>query len=162
MKHDDFRLKRPESPSLVEADFDPHGGDLDAQSAWKTFGGKTLVEAYELFLTNPLHFQEDYMWMGARAFDYYFPVVDEHLRAANAEQEWEDHEVGILGSCLFFQLKVESQKPSIQTQREMAELAEFVLANLGNFVPSMKEQGRIRQEWLAVQAALEGGGGPVR
>ncbi|MFT6364287.1 MAG: hypothetical protein ACJAZ8_002712, partial [Planctomycetota bacterium] len=71
-------------------------------------------------------------------------------------------EVGILGSCLFFQLKVESQKPSIQTQREMAELAEFVLGNLGNFVPSMKEQGRIRQEWLAVQAALEGGGGPVR
>lgn len=156
MKHDDFRLKRPEIPSLVESDFDPSGGDLDAQSAWKNLGGKSLVEAYEIFQTNPLRFQEDYMWMGARAFDYYFPVVDEHLRAVSEDDEGDDREAMILGSCIAAQFQLNGESPALETQREIAELAKFVLSSLARFTPREKEQRGIERSWKAVQSKLEG------
>jgi hypothetical protein len=155
MKHENFRLKRPEKPSLFKADFNPFASNLDEENVWKNLGGKTLVEAYELFLTNPLHFQEDYMWMGARAFDYYFPVLDEYLRAASAEDECDDHEVNILGSCIVLQFETNGESPSFGTQREIADLAVFVLANLGRFTPDVKAQRSIERSWRAVQAKLE-------
>ena len=75
-----FFLRRRIAPPLCESDFDPVGGDLDAQYAWKNFGELTLKQAYDLFLTNPIHYQEDFMFMGGTAFDYYFPVIDRYIR----------------------------------------------------------------------------------
>lgn len=41
----------PNLPS--ERDFDPYGGDLDAQCAWRNFGGLTLEEAIRRFRERP-------------------------------------------------------------------------------------------------------------
>lgn len=66
-------------PLPVERDFDPHEGDLDAQSAWKNFGGLSRSAAYQKFLENPSVYAEDFMWMGGKAFVYYFPVLERYL-----------------------------------------------------------------------------------
>lgn len=67
------------APLPCERDFDPYEGDLDAQVAWKNFGGLSLAEAYQKFLENPGGYSEDFMWMGAKAFVYYFPVLERYL-----------------------------------------------------------------------------------
>ncbi|MEM7010678.1 MAG: hypothetical protein AAF585_04260 [Verrucomicrobiota bacterium] len=71
-----FHLNRPPAPLPTENDFDPFGGDLDAQCAWKHFGELSLNQAYDIFVSAPNIYQEDFMFMGAVAFDYYFPVID--------------------------------------------------------------------------------------
>ncbi|MBL8820867.1 MAG: hypothetical protein JNL96_20010 [Planctomycetaceae bacterium] len=72
--------KTPEIPLPTEADFDPYGGDLDAQCAWRNFGGLTLDEATNKFRERPEIYQEDFMFMGGKAFAFYFPVVEAYLR----------------------------------------------------------------------------------
>src|SRR5436189_5968418 len=82
-----FRLKRPANPLPTEADFDPYGGNLDAHTAWKHFGGLSIPQAYDLFVTNPLRYQEDFMFMGSRAFEYYLPVIDRYLHEVSGGEE---------------------------------------------------------------------------
>lgn len=60
-------------------DFDPHEGDVDSQVAWKNFGGLTLEEAFWKFQKDPEEYQEDFMYMGSKAFAYYFPVLERYL-----------------------------------------------------------------------------------
>jgi hypothetical protein len=55
----------------TETDFDPYQGDLDAQCAWKNFGGLTLGEAFVKFEESPETYQEDFMFMGGKAFARY-------------------------------------------------------------------------------------------
>ncbi|QDT42201.1 hypothetical protein Pan241w_22820 [Gimesia alba] len=62
-----------------ERDFDPHVGDLDARVAWGNFGGLTLAEAFHKFQKSPDEYQEDFMYMGGKAFAYYFPVLERYL-----------------------------------------------------------------------------------
>jgi hypothetical protein len=45
--------------------------DLDQQSAFKEFGGKSHAEAFALFCRNAFHYQESVFWMPARCFGYY-------------------------------------------------------------------------------------------
>ncbi|MCE0498234.1 MAG: hypothetical protein LV481_09855 [Methylacidiphilales bacterium] len=59
--------------------------DLDIATAWKRFGNKTLEEAYNLFDTNPLCYQEDLMWMGDKAFVFYFPIALRFILSENAK-----------------------------------------------------------------------------
>jgi hypothetical protein len=43
-----------------------------------------LEQAHVRFCSAPEVYQEDFMFMGCRAFHFYFPVIDEYLRAAPA------------------------------------------------------------------------------
>ena len=91
----DLNEKLPE-----EKDFDPWNGFLDAQCAWKNFGGLNLCEAFEKFCDNPLKYQEDFMFMGPKAFAYYYPVLDKYLREVQPDDEDDDCEAwGIV--CAF-------------------------------------------------------------
>ncbi|MBL4884023.1 MAG: hypothetical protein JKY95_05750 [Planctomycetaceae bacterium] len=78
-----FRLSRPASPLPVEKDF---GGCLDGQCAWRNFGGLSISQAYELFLTNPVYYEEAFMFMDTRAFEYYLPVIDRYLREVSSDE----------------------------------------------------------------------------
>lgn len=72
----------------TEKDFDPIGGSLDAQSAWKHFGGLTLEEVNRKFRENPFYYEEAFMWMGGKAFDFYFPVIDYGAYRASILPAW--------------------------------------------------------------------------
>lgn len=66
-------------PSQV--DFYPFGGCLDAQSAWRNFGGLTLEQGHVRFCSAPEVYQEDFMFMGCRAL--FLP--DKSLRQLRVE-----------------------------------------------------------------------------
>lgn len=144
------------SPKLLPslADFVPHKGNLDEQCAWKNFGGLTLEEAYAKFCQMPEVYQEDFMFMGARAFHYYFPVVDEYLRSRTACDERDDCEADILGSCVAAQFDWEGAQLSDALRDRIKELCGFVLRNLSRFAWSVEDQGRIKKSWLEVEHRL--------
>ncbi len=62
----------PPEPS----DFFVSEDDLDCRTAWENFGGLNLPQAYDRFCKNPHYYQEDFMFMGGKAFAYYFPVIE--------------------------------------------------------------------------------------
>ena len=142
-----FRLSRPNMPLPTARDFDPLGCDLDAQSAWKHFGRLTIQAAYDLFLSNPVYYEEDFMFMGSKAFEYYLPVIDRYLREISYEDEMDDCEAAILGSGVVAQFQ---SSLSEQTVKEIEELCSFVRANLHRYAESEGEQKRIDSKWEKV------------
>jgi hypothetical protein len=149
-----FRIKRPLAPLPSRLDFDPFGGDLDARCAWNNFGGLSLKKAYDLFLTNPLRYQEDFMFMGGQAFDYYFPVLDLYVREIRGSDAGDDCQVAILGSAVAAQFEWNGADPSPALVNEIEDLTEYVLTHFDQFSPSDKDQGRIKQEWGHVKAMI--------
>jgi hypothetical protein len=82
-------------------DFDPWEGDLDAETAWRNFGGLTLAEAHSKFRERPEIYQEDFMFMGGKAFAFYFSVIEDYLRQTpEAESEDDDRQAWILAKCI--------------------------------------------------------------
>lgn len=137
-----------------EADFVVYGC-LDEQWAWKQFGGLTLDEAKAKFLENPLRHQEDFMWMGAPAFAFYFPVLDEYLRSVpDREAPEDDSHAGIIGYGIKFQYEqkqVDALRPLIPA---VLALAEYVLANLHRFGRDEEDQQRVAREWTEMVARV--------
>src|SRR5262245_46500853 len=90
---DDSPAQRP-----TQQDFDPFGGDLDANGAWEQFGGVARAAAYEKVCENPLYYQEAFMFMGTVAFDYYFSILERYIREFDLSSS--DDVLAILAHCL--------------------------------------------------------------
>jgi len=126
----------------TERDFDPYSGCLDAQSAWKHFGGLTIDEAHELFCENPLHYQEDFMFMGHGALAYYFPVLDKYLRT--------DDEVALIiaqGLELQFQFENDDISKIDKLKKPIIELSQFIIQNIENYGETLDERNEISNAW---------------
>jgi len=61
--------------------------DLDIITAKKSFFGKNLEEAEELFVKNALCYQEDIMWMPSVPFQYYVHAYMNYLLGRQSEQD---------------------------------------------------------------------------
>lgn len=148
-------LPRPSAPLPSRQDFDPVGCDLDAQSAWRNFGGLNLAEAHEKFLTVPESYQEDFMFMGARAFAYYFPVIDRYLRTISLDpRELGDCEAAILGSAVAAQFDWKGAVIPSDLRAEIESLRAFVVENVYRYAATEKDRRRILKEWQRVADAL--------
>lgn len=104
-------------------------------------------------MTNPLHFQEDFMFMGSRAFEYYLPVVDRYLREVFDDQS-DDCVAAILGCGVAAQFDWNYSALSRAVVAEIKALSKFVRSNLPRFSPSPLEQGRIDKEWKLVEEKI--------
>lgn len=141
-------------PPLSEADFDPFDGGLDAQRAWRNFGGLTLEEAYAKFCEAPERLQEDFMFMGCRAFHFYFPVIDEHLRTATSTGEWHDCQVKILAECIALQFDWRGATISLELRDCISQLCAFVWTHLDRYTELPEDQKEIDLAWVAVEGKL--------
>ncbi len=65
-------------------EINPHK-DLDGQWAEKNFSGKTIDEITELLKEDSLKYQEDFMWMGPKAFEFYLPAVFNYISSPFSE-----------------------------------------------------------------------------
>jgi len=149
-----FRLQRPPAPVPSEADFDPWRGNLDAQCAWRNFGELSLKQAYELFMTAPQNYQEDFMFMGPVAFAYYFPVIDRYIREVTGSGDGDHTEVSILGSAVAGQLEWNGAGFGDERVGEIEDLAAYILANVSQYSMAEKDQRRIRREWAGVESKV--------
>jgi hypothetical protein len=147
-----------ELPLPSATDFFTEGGDLDAEYAWKHFGGLTLEQAYRKFMESPDYYQEDFMFMFPKAFEYYFPVLDRYLRTVSEEEEdamGDGWEVWIIGRGINSQLRPSALGQAPQyLLAEIASLSDFVKNNLSLYFSEEEEQTRSREAWLEIDQAL--------
>lgn len=120
----------------TEQDFDPYGGDLDAQCAWRNFGGLTLDEANRKFREAPEIYQEDFMFMGGKAFAFYYPVIDSYLRETPEipeDERFDDRYAWILAHCIANQFECSTLSDVRHLKSEILDLAGFVRRNIALF-----------------------------
>ena len=142
-------------PFPTEADFDPFGGCLDAQSAWRQFGGLSIAAALELFRQNPIHYQEDFMFMGGRAFVFYFPVLDTFLREFRLIEHEDDSQAAIVGSCVAAQFGWATASHLVPIHSSIRSLADYVCSHTDLLAAYPDEQRRIARDWQPVYRALD-------
>lgn len=91
------------------------------------------------------------MYMGANAFAYYFPVLDEHLRSVPDDEEPEhDYEAAILGYAIRVQLEANHVDALRPLMPSVLALADFVQTNLRRFGWNDEERRRVAEEWKAL------------
>ena len=131
----------------TEEDFGPWLGHLDVQVAWKRFGGLTIDEATALFRENPVVFQESFMYMGGKAFAYYFPVIENYLKSVpDADHDW-DHESWIIAHDIRAQFERDSLTHVQDLTPRVIELALFFQKNLRRFGATEKEREKVAKAW---------------
>ena len=139
----------------TERDFDPLSGDADAQRAWEHFGGLTLDEAHAKFRKNPLYYQEDFMFMGGKAFAYYFPVLERHLTTVpDSNSDGEDHESWILAHCIKMQFCSKTAHHVLHLKQRVFALSAFVLQNIRRFSFDTDGQRRVAAAWAELETHL--------
>jgi hypothetical protein len=139
----------------TEQDFDPFGGDLDAQHAWRSFGGLSIAEAVTLLRQNPIHYQEDFMFMGGRAFVFYFPVLDTFLREFRLTEHEDDSQAAIIGSCVAAQFGWPTASHLAPIHSAIRSLADYVCSHTDLLAAEADEQRRIARDWQAVYSVLD-------
>jgi len=136
------------------AGFDEHfGRRLDEDSAWKEFGGKSLEEAYAHFCADPENRQEDFMWMGERAFRFYYPVVDRYLRNVGLpEDEWDCRPARILAKDI--QMHFDCHEDMSGLHESILSLCDFVAAHLDHYSLNPNDQAEIAAAWCDLRAQV--------
>ncbi len=138
----------------TEEDFDPWGGDLDAQWAWKNFGGLTLDAAKEKFPQKPECYQENFMCMGSKAFAFYFPVIETYLLETPVEFDGWDRCAWILALGIKGQLQRETNSVVLPLLPRIHNLIQFVRENIANFDDDEAEQSRILLAWTELDEVV--------
>lgn len=141
----------------TETDFDPYQGDLDAQCAWRNFGGLTLGEAFVKFEESPETYQEDFMFMGGRAFAFYFPVIDRFLRRTIdlPEDQRTDRQSWILPQCIKNQFERSEIYNVHHLRQPVLELCDFMLKNIDLFADDWSDVSEIQIQWLQLKQLVE-------
>lgn len=126
---------------------------LDAKYAWKHFGGLTLDQAAARFEEDPLVYCEDLMFMGWKAFVFYFPVVDQFLRktAQIDIEEREDRHSWILARAIENQFTGTRAEFVRQLRQPVLQLCNFMLSNLDLFTNDGWDVTQIEQAWQELQ-----------
>ncbi len=138
------------SPLLpTVTDFDPYRGDLDAKCAWKNFGGLSLDQATEKFEESPETYQEDFMFMGAKAFAFYYPVIDRFLRKTVeiAPELRGDRQSWILSQCIQKQFEGQSSHHVLHLKDSILELCDFMLLNIMCFSADWNNPTELGKQW---------------
>ncbi|MGN6547170.1 MAG: hypothetical protein ACTHK7_19110 [Aureliella sp.] len=141
----------------TERHFDPYEGDLDAQWAWKNFGGLTLDEAKAKFWERPEVYYEAFMFMGGKAFAFYYPLIDSYLRETPllAPEDRDDRQAWILAQCIKHQFDGWNYPYVRHLKGKVIELCRFVRQNLSLFGADPEELNQIDEQWASLQTHLE-------
>jgi hypothetical protein len=141
----------PRLPS--EKDFAPCG-DLDAQDAWRNFGGLTLEAAQEKLAENPDCYCWDFYWMGSKAFAFYYPVIDAFLRESAARGEANCFHASSLGYAIKWQFTGAGLRAVKHLAPRALDLAHFVLANIDLFDPDREPELDVAGAWRRLEEHL--------
>ncbi|GAB5406699.1 MAG: hypothetical protein Aurels2KO_49300 [Aureliella sp.] len=131
----------------TQADFDPIGCDLDAQSAWKHFGGLSIDQAFVRFCENSLCYQEDFMSMGTVAFAYYSPMLEKFLHNVPDIEHDDDNEAWIISRGIVNQFDSKDSRKIEHLKDRVIDLAIYVLDNIDRLGADDEERKRVSDSW---------------
>jgi hypothetical protein len=116
-------------PSRLE--LNPYG-DLDGDCAAKNWLGKSIEEGRDMIARNPILYQEDFLHMGIRAFEYYIESVEMFMCSELSINE-EDFVHGILQAIRTRLPDCGQLKGSTKAVSIIASIASRVLNNSRKF-----------------------------
>ena len=105
-------------------------GTLDERHACEIFYGKTLEQAEALFRENSLYYQEDLMWMGMAAFQFYVQAVIRYLRSQ--ESTGDSDAVKCFAALLEFRLERERDELRSVSQ-ELGYVCRYIVTHYDRF-----------------------------
>jgi hypothetical protein len=151
MTQDDHSSTAESLPS--KADFNPWGPNaLDAEWAWGNFGGLTMADAHTKFRERPDIYQEDFMFMGGKAFAFYFPVIEDFLHdVPDVENEGDDHQSWILAKCIQSQFDARTSSHVVHLADRVIALSRYVRKNIRRFGYDDAERARITEVWQELE-----------
>lgn len=115
----------------TKEDISPTSGvDLDERAALEHFFGKSQSEAAALFFENPEYFADDLMWMGRKAFAFYFPSLEPYITSKESAGD-ADIINALLGTL---KTRLDDDPVSIKDcQTPVLRVLVFAHENLGKF-----------------------------
>ncbi|MEP0916981.1 hypothetical protein NC981_09125 [Leptolyngbya sp. DQ-M1] len=123
---------------------------LDEISASKHFLNKTLQEAEALFQENSAYYQEDLMWMGSQAFQFYLQAVINYLKSEHSLGD--DH----LIDCLYEIVVFRSQQDGFLVTRDrVKEMINYVIENYAKFDVDEDVYGDLLGKYRQLQSQLK-------
>lgn len=134
---------------------------LDGNIAEKHFLGKTVEDAVDMLSESFESYQEDLMFMGHKAFEYYWEAINTYVRSEKSSQDWPV--INYLKSVIYFQI----EEKEIQTSpiiKQVKELVEYVLDNFDKFndinenvmgEDDRERQSAILKEWAKLHTLLD-------
>src|SRR5262245_41638860 len=114
----------------TQQDINPIPPDLDGRSAVRNFLGKTREQITREFAEHGMSYQEDLMFMGPRAFNYYFPAAVDYIASP---QGCTDADVA---NCLIsvVEHRLQYDAPQILgSTQQIVRFADYVLACYDGF-----------------------------
>jgi hypothetical protein len=146
-------MSLPGRDAFIATGADP--ADPDRENAWQNFGGKTIEEALELFSSVPYSYAEDFMWMDAEAFRFYFPVIDRYLRGLPPIHP-DSFGTGAWIIAASIQMHFDCEEDMTGLHEPIIALCDYVCANLDCFDEERARQEEIRSAWSELrQRVLE-------
>lgn len=125
---------------------------LDERSALEHFLGKNTAEAEALFRENFIHYSEDLMWMGHRAFCFYIaPAVNYVL---SPEADGDSDAANCFHGCVQFRVEHDPEgiRPALPLLRDaVATLA----SDLGRFEIDPAIYGDLAAKYRVLLASLD-------
>lgn len=139
------------------SDFNPWGeGALDAEWAWGNFGGLSLAEAHSKFRECPEIYQEDFMFMGGKAFAFYFPVIEDYLRNLPTEEdEDKERQEWILAKCIQNQFDADTAYHVLHLSGRVVTLSLLIMDNIRLFGYDEEDRQRTTEAWQELKALVE-------
>ena len=130
-------------------DFNAYGS-LDETTACNHFYNKTLAEAEALFRDNSLTYCQDFMWMGAKAFNFYFDAIINYLQSD--ESSGDSDIVNCLPSVIEYRLSEGGLSESIPRIRV---LIDYVIKRYGKFEVDSAIYGDLSAKYTTLQKILD-------
>ncbi len=147
----------------TEKDFDPTGRDPDARWAWANFGNLTIKDAEQKLRERADIYCEAFESMGGKAFVFYFPAIDGHLRNVPVEHD-EDADLrgafigcdyGALDFSRCIQRQFERDNYVRQLAPQVIELSRFIRQNIERFGCDIDEQKQVAVAWMELEHYIE-------
>jgi len=147
------RMKLP-----TEQEINPEGDSYDGQMAVDHFIGKTPEQiTKELGTWLHWHFYEDFLWMGSRAFCFYFPAVADYVATAKAKA---DYEV-VDNFCYVLEFRLHSDFAQIRDSfPAIIGFAGYILAHFEDYGYDPEADEDLLQRLRTIQQRCAGPGAP--
>ena len=128
-------------------------GSPDEASACEHFLHKTLAEAEGLFRENSAYYQEDLMWMGPKAFQFYLQSVIQYLHSPDAAED--DHFIDCLYEIVMFRMNQAGF--SLATDR-VVQMIDYILNHFEKFKVDPEIYGDLRGKYTTLQRQISTSG----
>jgi len=125
-------------------------GTLDERVACKHFLGKTVDEAFDLFMENALHYQEDLMFMGTVGFQFYVPALVRYIDLEVGDADAVNCFVGLLEHRLSY-----DPQSVLGVASLLAPACRSILTRYEDYDVTAEAYGDLRSRYRAVISRLE-------